>query len=63
MTPMDVILNGLRPKGIVIRGREYSDRDEYLDEVQEYRLDAMREARAEQEYEEEEDEDGGEGVD
>jgi hypothetical protein len=56
MTPMDVILNGLN-----IRGREYVDCDEYLDEVQQYRLDALKEGRAEQE-EEKEEEDGREGT-
>ena len=57
MTPMDVILNGLN-----IRGREYVDDDEYLDEVQEYRLEAMREGRDEKEQQEKEDEDGREGT-
>ena len=56
MTPMDVILNGLN-----IRGREYVDCDEYLDEVQQYRLDSLKEGRAEQE-EEKEDEDGRKGT-
>jgi hypothetical protein len=54
MTPMDVILNGLN-----IRGREYVDCDEYLDEVQQYRLDALKEGREEKEDEE----DGRKGVD
>lgn len=36
-----------------IRGREYSDRDEYLDERQEYMLDAMREGYFEKKLEEE----------
>lgn len=27
---------------MIIRGREYSDEDEYLDEVQEYRLERIR---------------------
>jgi hypothetical protein len=42
---------------MIIRGREYSDWDEYLDEIQDYRLDALKEGRAEQEEEEEEKED------
>ncbi len=37
-----------------IRGREYASWDEYLDEVQEYRLEALKEGRAEQEEEEKE---------
>jgi hypothetical protein len=54
MTPLDVILNGLN-----IRGREYVDCDEYLDEVQQYRLDALKEGREEKEDEE----DGRKGID
>ena len=40
---------------MIIRGREYINMDEYLDEIQEYRLEALREGRAEQEEEKEED--------
>jgi hypothetical protein len=41
---------------MIIRGREYVDYDEYLDEIQEYRRDALAEGRAEQEEEEENEE-------
>jgi hypothetical protein len=37
---------------MIIRGREYVDEDEYLDEVRQYKLDALKEGRAEQEEEE-----------
>ncbi len=40
---------------MIIRGREYSDIDEYLDEKQQYRLDALKEGKAEKENEKEED--------
>lgn len=46
------------------RGREYVDYEEYLDEMQQYKLDALREGRFEKQREEEEllkeEEEGGE---
>ncbi len=42
---------------MIIRGREYANWEEYLDEKQQYRLDELKEGRAEQENEKEE-EDG-----
>jgi hypothetical protein len=38
---------------VKIRGREYVDYEEYLDEKQQYRLDAAREGRFEKQREEE----------
>lgn len=40
---------------MIIRGREYGDRDEYLDEKQQYRLDELKRGKAEKEEEKEED--------
>ncbi len=41
---------------MIIRGREYADYDEYLDEKQQYRLDALKKGRAEEEENEKEEE-------
>ena len=38
---------------MIIRGREYADMDEYLDEIQQYRLDTLKEGRVEKEEESE----------
>jgi hypothetical protein len=36
---------------MIIRGREYVDEEEYLDEVGQYRLDALKEGREEEKEE------------
>ena len=50
---------GYEAEGLmIIRGREYSDIDEYLDEKQQYRLDELKRGKTEQDENGKEEEDG-----
>lgn len=52
--PTPATLAVSKERKMIIRGREYVDMDEYLDEIQQYRLDTLKEGRAEKEEEESE---------